>query len=78
VTLTCSQAAIQLTIRDFGVGFVLEDVETGLGMVGMRERMGYIGGSVEWKTQPGHGTQVIATVPLKGTASQKATPPEAS
>jgi len=78
VTLTCSQAAIQLTIRDFGVGFVLEDVETGLGMIGMKERMGYIGGTVEWKTQPGHGTQVMATVPLKGAAPKKATPTEAS
>jgi two-component system, chemotaxis family, CheB/CheR fusion protein len=72
VTLICSQDTVQLAIRDSGVGFVLEDVETGLGMVGMKERMGYIGGAIEWKTKPGEGTQVIATVPLKGAAPKKA------
>jgi two-component system CheB/CheR fusion protein len=78
VTLTCSRTAIQLTIRDSGSGFVLDDVETGLGMVGMKERMGYIGGTVEWKTQPGEGTQVIATVPLKGAGRKNTPPPEPS
>jgi signal transduction histidine kinase len=78
VTLTCSRSTIQLTIRDSGAGFVLDDVETGLGMVGMKERMGYIGGTVEWKTQPRDGTQVIATVPLKGVGRKNVTPPEMS
>jgi two-component system CheB/CheR fusion protein len=73
VTLTGSPDAVQLSIRDSGVGFLVEDVEAGLGMVGMRERMGYIGGTVEWKAQPGKGTEVIATVPVKGAVRQKAT-----
>jgi signal transduction histidine kinase len=35
-------------------------------MVGMKERMGYIGGTIAWKTKHGKGTEVIAAVPLKG------------
>ncbi len=78
VTLTCSRTAIQLSIRDSGAGFIPEHVETGLGMIGMRERMGYISGTIEWKTKPGEGTQVIATVPFKGTAHKNPTPAEPS
>jgi two-component system CheB/CheR fusion protein len=66
VTLTCSREAIRLSVRDSGAGFDLDNVDSGLGMVGMKERMGYIGGTVEWKTKPGDGTEVIASVPLKG------------
>jgi two-component system CheB/CheR fusion protein len=66
VTLTYSREAIRLSVRDSGAGFDLDNVESGLGMVGMKERMGYISGSVEWKTKPGNGTEVIAAVPLKG------------
>jgi signal transduction histidine kinase len=72
VTLTGLPDAIQLIVRDSGVGFALDDVEPGLGMVGMKERMGYIGGTVEWKTKPGKGTELIATAPLKGAARQNA------
>ena len=66
VTLTYSREAIRLSVRDSGAGFDLDNVESGLGMVGMKERMGYIGGTVEWKTKPGDGTEVIANAPLKG------------
>ena len=66
VTLTYSREAARLSVRDSGAGFDLDNVDSGLGMVGMKERMGYIGGKVEWKTKPGDGTEVIATVPLKG------------
>ncbi|HWY48334.1 MAG TPA: chemotaxis protein CheB [Bryobacteraceae bacterium] len=78
VTLTCSRDTIQLTVRDSGAGFVWEHVEAGLGMVGMKERMSYIGGAVEWKTKPGDGTQVIATVPFKGASRKNVAPPESS
>jgi signal transduction histidine kinase len=66
VTLNYSREAIRLSVRDSGAGFDLDNVDSGLGMVGMKERMGYIGGTVEWKTKPGDGTEVIASVPLKG------------
>jgi two-component sensor histidine kinase len=66
VTLVCSASALHLNVRDAGVGFAVDDVETGLGMVGMKERMGYIGGTITWKTTPGRGTEVIAAVPLTG------------
>jgi signal transduction histidine kinase len=65
VMLECSREAIRLSVRDSGVGFDRDHVDSGLGMVGMQERMRYIGGTVEWKTKSGEGTDVIATVPLK-------------
>jgi signal transduction histidine kinase len=37
-----------------------------LGLVGMRERAGLLGGSLEMRSQPGAGTQVYFRLPLKG------------
>ena len=64
VTLTHTGSVIELAIRDSGAGFDLNHVESGLGMIGMKERMGFIGGSVEWKATPGKGTVVTAAVPF--------------
>jgi len=58
------QASIQDDGRGFDVGLVLGDCGTGLGLCGMRERAGYIGGSLEIHSAPGQGTRIVARVPL--------------
>ena len=61
---------MRLTIRDNGMGF---DVNTppkyqrgsGLGLVGMRERVSLVGGTCAIESAPGLGTRVIIELPVK-------------
>jgi two-component system sensor histidine kinase UhpB len=59
--------AVVLTVTDDGRGFDLEEVtssrERGLGLFGMKERAGYVGGQVTIRSQPGIGTEVRAIIP---------------
>ena len=57
-------------IEDDGAGFTAETVaspsgEKGrLGLIGMRERMAQVGGTLTVESAPARGTTVIARVPL--------------
>jgi two-component system CheB/CheR fusion protein len=59
---------LELTVSDAGAGFDLNaeraSPEGGLGLLGMRERLGYLGGQVDIRSAPGKGTQVTIRVPL--------------
>jgi signal transduction histidine kinase len=54
-------------VVDDGSGFSREAVHDGegrgLGLFGMEERAGYVGGRVEISSRPGKGTTVRASVP---------------
>jgi two-component system sensor histidine kinase UhpB len=57
---------IALRIEDNGLGFnkkVVTDSKT-LGILGMRERAASFGWHYEIKTEPGHGTTVLVTIPF--------------
>jgi signal transduction histidine kinase len=60
---------VRLDVRDDGHGFEparvtpAEDGSSGLGLAGMRERVGLLGGSVEIESAPGGPTVVTATLP---------------
>ena len=67
VILNGSNQKLELRVMDFGVGFD-QDGETpvrGLGMISMQERARLAGGTLEVKSSLGHGTTVIATIPLE-------------
>ncbi|MBI4776999.1 MAG: PAS domain S-box protein [Deltaproteobacteria bacterium] len=66
VKLQLENGALTLEIMDNGDGFSLADVaETeGLGLAGMRERAGLVGGALEIRSQPGRGTHVCCTIPM--------------
>lgn len=57
-----------LRVKDDGRGFRPEEVmasrERGLGLFGMQERLALVGGSLEIRSRPGAGTEVLAQVPL--------------
>jgi two-component system sensor histidine kinase UhpB len=57
-----------LRVEDDGKGFRPEEVmasrERGLGLFGMQERLALVGGSLEIRSRPGAGTEVLAQVPL--------------
>ena len=56
------------SIRDNGVGFDLNEVlarkgTRGLGLVGIRERLESVGGTLSCHSQPGRGTELIINIP---------------
>jgi signal transduction histidine kinase len=57
---------IELTVRDSGIGFNVEQAMMGhgLGIASMRERLKLVGGELSIDSQAQKGTEVHATVPL--------------
>ena len=64
VTLTAQDVALEVTVRDDGVGFNVERPRTGLGLVGMGERAELASGSLDIESAPGTGTTLRARFPL--------------
>jgi signal transduction histidine kinase len=65
--LTATREELLLYIRDNGVG-IRHDALAGarsLGLLGMRERARSLGGNVQIKGKPGHGTILAMTLPLR-------------
>jgi len=62
VRLRGSADQVSLEIVDNGSGFALRDREgTGLGLVSMRERVTFLGGTLAIETAPGSGTHINVT-----------------
>ncbi len=60
--------ALRITIDDDGRGFDAGNVEKGLGLTGMRERMDYMGGEMQIETAPGEGVKITLQIPMQGRA----------
>ncbi|WP_334076163.1 sensor histidine kinase [Paenibacillus sp. A14] len=57
--------AVKVTLRDNGIGFQLDEKkQASYGLSTMQERVGEIGGSIQFITAPGKGTRIEITVPL--------------
>jgi signal transduction histidine kinase len=51
----------------------MHDVDrAGLGLISMRERVGFLGGEVAIHSSPGHGVRIEACVPLHAGAPSEA------
>jgi PAS domain S-box-containing protein len=63
-------AFVELVVKDDGVGFDPDhhpagpDGKSGLGLLGMRERAGYVGGTLEIKAARGVGTEIDVRIPM--------------
>ncbi len=70
IWLTLHQHAddLLMQIRDNGQGFDPTRIHEGMGLANMRERVRSIGGNIEIESNGGHGTTLIARVPLIETA----------
>jgi two-component system, NarL family, sensor histidine kinase DevS len=65
IVLTRRSGAISVLVEDDGVGFDAEAAgETGLGLLGMRERLALASGTLTVESSPGAGTTIVAEVPL--------------
>jgi signal transduction histidine kinase len=71
--LSLEPQGLCLTVTDDGCGFdpatVQPRTDSGLGVIGMRERVEMVGGRFDVISAPGSGTQVVATVPLAAPGS---------
>jgi signal transduction histidine kinase len=56
--------AIEVVVRDDGRGFDPRETGDGFGLVGMRERLAIVGGTLDVSSRPGRGTEVQAVVPV--------------
>ena len=56
--------ALWLQVTDDGQGCAIDQIKTGFGLLGMKERINSLGGEFTIKTQPQQGMSIIATIPL--------------
>jgi PAS domain S-box-containing protein len=67
ITLTMNDRVVCLHIVDYGSGFDLSSARNngGLGLASMEERIRLVQGSFRISTQPGGGSKLVATIPLR-------------
>jgi PAS domain S-box-containing protein len=63
VAVAVRNSSLQLSIRDDGVGGA--DAARGSGLIGLRDRVEALGGSIEISSGPGEGTSVFVELPLQ-------------
>jgi signal transduction histidine kinase len=61
---------VSCSVRDDGVGFdtsamLARKGNRGLGLLGMRERVAVLGGTLKINSKPGYGAEILITVPLE-------------
>jgi signal transduction histidine kinase len=67
IVLTRRDGGVSAVVEDNGQGFAESDVRSdALGLLGMRERLALLGGTLAIESTPGQGTAVIAYLPLPG------------
>lgn len=55
---------LRFLVRDDGPGLDAAALGTGHGFVNMSDRLGAIGGTVQWDSEPGAGTRISGSVPV--------------
>ena len=65
-------ATVELSVRDDGDGFEPTTSTAGFGLIGIRERVQLLQGTVQIASSPGHGTTVTASLPVQRLASKSA------
>jgi PAS domain S-box-containing protein len=63
VSLATRTGRLLLSIRDDGVGGA--DPARGSGLVGLTDRVEALGGSIQVRSRPGHGTHITAELPIE-------------
>jgi signal transduction histidine kinase len=64
VRLWEESGGLLFSVSDDGPGFDSAAARGGQGFVNMADRLGAIGGTVRWESQPGQGAQVLGSIPL--------------
>src|SRR5580693_6581556 len=64
VRLWEESGGLLFSVTDDGPGFDVAAARGGHGYMNMADRLGAIGGSVRWQSEPGHGASVQGSIPL--------------
>jgi len=65
IKLSCPADSVRMSIRDNGVGFVLDEKKhASYGIQSMKERITEVGGTIQFITAPGKGTRIEIRVPV--------------
>jgi signal transduction histidine kinase len=64
ITLQCSETQAELIISDNGCGFDLRAQSSGIGLLGMRERLRAVNGHLHVASDWHSGTKLRASVPV--------------
>ena len=66
IELACSPSHISLSIKDNGRGITEEEIKRygSLGLLGMKERISILGGTLDVEGKPGVGTALAIEIPL--------------
>jgi signal transduction histidine kinase len=64
VSVSGSQERLEVEITDDGQGFDPQRVR-GMGLLGMEERVKRLGGALKIESSAGHGTRIVAELPLE-------------
>jgi signal transduction histidine kinase len=63
ISIVERDGSIEARVRDDGDGFDPEARADGFGLIGIRERVALVGGTVEVSSRPGEGAEVLAVIP---------------
>ena len=69
VTIVEADGQVTVTVEDTGQGFEPSGREDGYGLLGMRERVELLGGTLAVESAPGDGTKVMARLPARRRAA---------
>jgi signal transduction histidine kinase len=62
----CSDGAwLRFEVSDDGAGFDATAVTAGLGLQNIRDRVGAVGGTVEWRAGDQRGTRIVGAAPAE-------------
>ena len=64
ISLIKEHAEITATIEDNGKGFDMKQYHEGIGLKNIRTRIEYLKGTIDFKSEPGHGTLVALHIPV--------------
>ena len=82
IELSQSENVLELGVRDDGVGFEVAPTQEQaarrerLGLLGMTERVHLLGGTLHVESEPGRGTRIRASFPLREASEEQANPEE--
>ncbi|MDQ1488874.1 MAG: hypothetical protein QOJ23_1388, partial [Actinomycetota bacterium] len=62
VGLETDEAVVRLSVRDDGIGGARP--EEGSGLIGLRDRVEALGGTIEIASPPGDGTTLVVQIPF--------------
>lgn len=69
IKLSSDGSFLRMEISDNGKGFDPTKPSQGLGLASMRERLSIVGGNLQIRSIPGHGTVLLVQAPLAGRAN---------